>query len=339
MKSKVIAPIEPNAADAAAATPELGQPVLTGAINDVRILSETLMPRRLVRRGLLDEKELCEFARNDAGSQLRRASQDSVEKSDLYRRIRACTEQEHHIEELLKTQLLPQHGPTQFIGPRAFLQTPLFRVAGKQRARQGATSLVLVAQPQVTYRGPELRQSDGLVFASLVHMARDVRLDVGVSFHAEDVCRTLFGRYDGNTRRQLRDHIQRLQSGVIAFDTFSIQLCLRFDYPNRGRWSVALDPHIVALFKGNTHVWLDVATRIQLPEGLATWLYGYVRSQARLIPMKLETLRQQCGSEASPKPFMNGMRLALQQLAQRGVVAPGWSLGAGHVRWLKGPNG
>lgn len=339
MENTLIAPAQPSssaAAAAAAPSPELG--LLTGAIADVRILSETLSPGRLVRRGLLAEKEICEVARNDAASQLRRASSASVEKSDLYRRIRACNEQEHLIEELLKTQLLPQHGPTQFIGPRAFLQTPLFRVAGKQRARQGATNLVLVAQPQVTYRGPELRQSDGLVFASLVHMARDVRLDVGVSFHAEDVCRTLFGRYDGNTRRQLRDHIQRLQSGVIAFDTFSIQLCLRFDYPNRGRWSVALDPHIVALFQG-THVWLDVATRIRLPEGLASWLYGYVRSQTRLIPMKLETLRQQCGSEASPKAFMNGMRLALQQLAQRSVVAPGWSLGAGWVRWLKGPNG
>ncbi|GAC1531175.1 MAG: hypothetical protein NVS2B4_10390 [Ramlibacter sp.] len=234
---------------------------------------------------------------------------------------------------------MPQYGPAQFIGPRAFLQTPLFRVAGKQRARQGATSLVLVSQPHVAYLGPELRQSDGLVFASLVHMARDVRLDVGVSFHAEDVCCTLFGRYDGNTRRQLRDHIQRLQSGVIAFDTFSIQLCLRFDYPNRGRWSVALDPNIVALFSGHTHVWLDVATRIALPEGLATWLYGYLRSQARLIPMQLEVLRQLCGSEASPKPFMNSMRLALHQLAQRGVLAPGWSLGGGKVRWMKGPNG
>jgi hypothetical protein len=55
--------------------------------------------------------------------------------------------------------------------------------------------------------------------------------------------------------------------------------------------------------------------------------------------MKLETLRQQCGSEASPKAFMNGMRLALHQLAQEGVVAPGWSLGAGTVRWMKGANG
>ena len=337
METPLIAPLQPSPAQAAAPSPELG--LHAGAIADVRILSETLSPSRLVRRGLLAEKEICEFARNDAAAQLKRASLGSVERSDLYRRISACTEQERHIEEVLKTQLLPQHGPTQFIGPRAFLRTPLFRVAGKQRTREGATSLVLVAQPQVTYRGPELRQSDGLVFASLVHMARDVRLDVGVSFHAEDVCRALFGRYDGNTRPQLRDHIQRLQSGVIAFDTFSTQLCLRFDYPNRGRWSVALDPHIVALFKGDTHVWMDVATRIRLPEGLASWLYGYVRSQTRLIPMKLETLRQQCGSEASPKAFMNGMRLALPELAQVGVVAPGWSLGAGQVRWLKGPNG
>lgn len=336
MKNTLIAPAQQSCA-AAAPGIELG--LLTGAIAEVRILSEPLNPSRLVRRGLLAEKELCEVARHDAASQLKRASSDSVEKPDLYRRIRACTEQEHLIEEVLKTQMLPQHGPTQFLGPRAFLQTPLFCVAGKQRPRQDATSLVLLAQPQVTYRGPELRQCDGLVFASLLHMARDVRLGVDVSFRAEDVCRTLFGRYDGNTRRQLCEHIQRLQSGVIAFDTFSIQLCLRFDYPHRGRWSVALDPHIVELFKGNTHVWLDAATRIQLPAGSASWLYGYVRSQTKLIPMKLETLQQKCGSEASPKAFTNGMRLALRQLAQAGVVAPKWSFSAGQVRWLKGLKG
>jgi hypothetical protein len=337
MESTPMPPARPSGAHAAA--PGLESCQLPGAITDVRILSETVAPNRLVRRGLLDEKELCALARKDAASQLKRTPGGSPEQSELYRRIRACTEQGQHLEELLKTRLLPQHGPTQFIGPRGFLQTPLFRVAGKQCARQGATTLVLVPQPQLVYRGPELRQSDGLVFAALLHMARDVMLNTGVSFHAEDVCRALFGRYDGNTRRQLRDHIQRLQSGVIAFETFSIQLCLRFDYPNRGRWSVALDPNILALFEGSTHVWLDVATRIRLPEGLATWLYGYVRSQSRLIPMQLETLRQRCGSEASPKAFMNGMRLALRELAQRGVVAPGWSLAAGEVRWMKGPNG
>jgi hypothetical protein len=339
MENKLFATVQPGSAQAAAAEPSSELGLLTGAIADVRILSGARNPSLLVRRGLLAEKATCEVARNDAASELRKTRLNSDERPDLYRRIQACTEQEHRIEDVLQTRLLPQHGPTQFVGPRAFLRTPLFRVAGKQRARQEATSLLLVAQPQVAYRGPELRQSDGLVFAALLHMARDVTLQTGVSFHAEDVCRVLFGRYDGNTRRQLRDHIQRLQSAVIAFDTFSIQLCLRFDYPNRGRWSITLDPNILALFGGDTQVWLDVSTRIQLPEGLTTWLYGYVRSQSKLIPMQLDALQQQCGSEASPKAFMNVMRLALRQLADRDVLAPGWWLGAGKVHWLKGPKG
>lgn len=311
--------------------------VLAGAVADVRLESSSLA--RLVRKHLIEEKNQCEVARNDAASQLRRVAANGAEKADLYRRIRSCADEERRIEELIQTELIPQHGPSQFLGPRVFLQTPLFRVAGKQFARQDAVSLLLSAQPQVTYRGPELRQSDGLVFASLLHMGRDVRLGTAVSFHAEPVCRLLFGRYDGNTRRQLRDHIQRLQSGVVVFNTFSVQLCLRFDYPARGRWSVALDPHIISLFEGNTHVWMDIATRVGLPEGLTSWLYCYVRSQTRLIPMALEALRQHCGSDASPKAFMNGMRLALQQLALRGVVAPGWLLGEGKVRWMKGPHG
>jgi len=339
MESAHLEPLEPTLAHASLAAAARDFDVLFGGIADVRLASGSSRLARLVRKDLIEDKNLCEVARNDAASLLRRAPANGVEKADLFRRIRSCADEERRLEEVIQTELLPQHGPSQFIGPRVFLQTALFRVAGKQLARQGAISLVLLAQPQVTYRGPELRQSDGLVFASLLHMARDVRLGTGVSFHAEAVCRLLFGRYDGNTRRQLREHIHRLQSGVVVFNTFSVQLCLRFEYPSRGRWSVALDPHILTLFQGNTHVWLDMATRIQLPEGLPSWLYCYVRSQSRLIPMDLELLRRHCGSDAAPKAFMNGMRLALQQLALRGVVAPGWSLGAGKVRWMKGPNG
>lgn len=280
---------------------------------------------------------MCAAAQQDAFGEYRRHSPGSDGRNDAHKRIQACAAERQHLEEILTCRLLPQHGPTQFLGARTFLQTPLFRVAGKQCPRAAATTVLLLDQPQVAYRGPELRQSDGLVFSTLLHMARDVKLGTAVSFHPSDVCRAILGRYDGNARRQLKDHIQRLQSGVVAFENFSIQLCQRFDYPAKGRWSVALDPNILSLFRDNHQVWLEVDTRLKLTEGLASWLYGYVRTQSKLIPMRLEALRARCGSEASDKALMNGMRAALRELAAHGVVDAGWSLGEGVVRWRKGP--
>lgn len=312
---------------------------MPGAIDNVYIGFEGPNARALTRLGLIEQKRECEIARADASSSLRRRNIPGSEKSELYGRLQACRDEEIRLEELLQTRLLPQHGPSQFIGPRAFLRSSLFRVAGKQCVRADSTSLVLVQHPHVVYRGPELRQSDGLVFIALLHIARDVLMGTPVSFLPESVCRTVFGRYDGNSRRQLLEHIQRLQSGVVVFERFSVQLCLRFDYPSRGRWTVALDPDLLALFEDHAHVWLDVETRTQLPAGLATWLYGYIRSQTRLIPTRLDVLREASGSDASPKAFMNGMRLALKELVNRGVIESGWILGDGTIRWMKGRRG
>ena len=72
-----------------------------------------------------------------------------------------------------------------------------------------------------------------------------------------------------------------------------------------------------------------------LPEGMASWLYTYISSQTRLIPMRLATLRELCGSEANDKAFSNRMRDALKLLARLGTIDPGWSLKGGQVRWRK----
>ncbi len=246
--------------------------------------------------------------------------------------------EEDRLEELLQTRFIPQHGPGQLISPRAFFVSPLFRVCSKTVERERFVEMTLAAgaeQPVLAYSGPELRQSDGLVFMALLNMARDVPAGKLVSFSPEEACRAIFGRYDGPARKRLREHIQRLQGALLKFRTFSVQLCQRFDYPSAGRWTVALDAHIVELFREAPYVWLDLKRRTALPEGLATWLYAFVESQTRLIPMKLETLRTLCGSEACPKAFANKLRDAMRHLTEHGLLEPGWFIEAGVVHWRK----
>jgi hypothetical protein len=196
----------------------------------------------LTRRGVLQAKRCMEALRADA-YQEQRTMPVSPEKHALYKQIRACADEAQNLENNLEERFVPLHGPGQLLSPRAFFVSPLFHVRSKNLLRKLHVDLTLpnsVGRTPIRYAGPELRQCDGRVFLALVHMLRDIRVGTAVTMQAESVCKALFGRYDGASRRQLRQHIQRLQQGLMMFETFSVQLCQRFDYPKTGPWTVSL---------------------------------------------------------------------------------------------------
>ena len=264
----------------------------------------------------------------------------SPEKHRLYSLIRDCAADNVYLEEHLQTNFVPTHNQDELIGPRAFFESPLFHVRSVSCPRKEHLELILptaAGKPLIRYKGPELRQSDGLVFMSLLHMMRDVQAGTTVSFSPELLCTALYGRYDGQSRSQLRVGIRRLQTALVIFPTFSVQLCMRFDYPRAGPWTVGLDAQIVQLFKASAHVWLSVHRRRSLPDGLPTWLYCFIQCQTKLIPMKLILLAELCGSNSEPRAFTNSLRKALKQLAEAEVISGGWSIKQGTVRWMKQP--
>lgn len=294
--------------------------------------------RLRTREDVLTQKTKLREQAEQLGKEAKTYPAGSPERNELYREIQANLDEQNRLEGLLGEGFVPQHNPQQLISPRAFFVSPLFRVCSKRLERARDLSLELkgnTGQILFRYNGPELRQSDGLVFMALLNLVRDVRAGETVSFHAEDLCRAVFRRYDGPARAQLRDHIKRLQRGLIEFDRVSVQLCLRFEFPSKGPWSVALDKDIVRLFKQSPQVWLDLPRRQALPEGLTTWLYSFVESQTRLIPMPVTTMRQLCGSDASDESFPRTLRLALKELKEHGVIDEGWKLAGGMLHWRK----
>lgn len=290
------------------------------------------------RCGVLASKRSCSEHRKDAFEETR-GMKASPEKALLYRQIQACAEEAQELERRLDDTFVPQHGPSQFLSPRAFFQSRLFSASNRSVRRENNVDVALVSssagKPCIRYSGPELRQSDARVFLALLHMLRDVRVGTQVTIQPEPVCVALFGRYDGNSRRQLRTHIQRLQKGLVITDKYSVQLCLGFEYPNYGGWSVALDRHIVELFRVSPKAWLSIKLRLSLPEGLTTWLYAFIESQTRLIPMNISRLQELCGSDSGERAFSNSLRLALKEVARAGIIEAGWSLRRGQVRWMK----
>ena len=242
------------------------------------------------------------------------------------------------LEEQLSNQYVPFHYQDQLISPRSLFVSPLFAVKNNKTSRVEYMEKDIPVEWHGTlkYSGPELRQSDALVFAGLINKAQEFQVGAGVSFDVEEFCLQLFGHYDGHIRQRLKEHIVRLQSAVLQFSTFSVQLCLRFEHPSDKHWSVALDPELVFLFK-ERYTWISLNRRKSLREGLTTWLYAYISCQKVLTKISIEQIRILSGSDAELRSFTNILRIALQELEENNIVSE-WKISRGYLTWIKTSN-
>lgn len=289
------------------------------------------------RRGVIQQKSRSRELRSIAAKEMRGLN-DCPERTLLLREIQDRVQDENNLEQSLQKEFIPQHGPAQFIGPRAFFVSPLFRVCKENSARKAAVLIELTpkgALQPIRYEGPELRQTDALVFLTLLHLLRDVKAKTAIRINPSEVCKAIFKGYDGPKRKKLQSHIFRLQKGLIIFQSFSVQLCLQFDFPKVGAWSVSLDPKIVELFSITPKTWLRMEPRLGLTNGLTTWLFSFIEAQTRLIPMQVEKLLNMCGSESTVKPFTKRLQIALEQLSNAKIIDGGWSIRRGELRWMK----
>lgn len=289
------------------------------------------------REELLFRKKQHRINRKDMMTEARDKSLHSEARGQLMNQVRRACEEEQHLEDELQRSYLPQHGPRQFISPRVIFRTALFRVASRSAPRKQEIELALAdcaAGELIRYVGPELRQTEGLVFMALLHMLRDLPVGTAATFAPKALYVALFGNYDGRSRPRLASSIRRLLRGQIVTKHYTVQLCHRFDHPATGPWTVAMDPDVVQLF-ATSNVWLDIDTRVSLPDGLATWLYGYIESQSRLIPTSVAELHRLCGTEASVPSFVNSLRQALAHLNAHQVIDAGYKISCGSLRWRK----
>ena len=292
----------------------------------------------VTRQQVLAKKKALKRLRSDASSRLKDKSLLSAERDDLYKEAQHYYGQESELEDLLSSRYLPLHSPNQLLNPRLFMVTPLFRVASRSAPREEITKIVLGDDngTPVSYVGPELRQAEGLVFMALINVARDVQAGVTVQFTPSEFCNAIFGRYDGPTRNRLKEYIRRLQAGQIRTKNYTVQLCQRFEHPATGPWSVALDKDIVHLFS-SSNVWLSLKDRVELSDGLSSWLYGYVEAQTTLIPTSVEALRNFCGSGSTGKSFLLSLRAALKELVEHKVIDAGFYIKGEKLYWRKCP--
>lgn len=332
-------PVAPLPSAASEPPPNVGHPESSATLPPVVWVTERRFDAEVGMRGrILATKNGHWALRNELQRETKQLDKGDPERFQLTKRIQATLDDDARLDGLLVDCYVPKHGPNQLITTQHLAMSRLFSIRGKSEPRVDELPFESHS-PQhgtFTYIGPELRQSDGLVFMALVNMARDVRVGTLVSFDPSEMCRWLYGRYDGPQRSRLKDSIHRLQRALLTFSTFAVQMAQRFNFPGRGRWTVMLDPEIVSMFKQSPLVWIDLETRRALPEGLTTWLYCYVKAQTTLIPQRLELLREMCGSDAcEPRSFKTTLSRAMKKLVEAGVVDDGWCIKQGYLRWRK----
>lgn len=294
-----------------------------------------------VRQELFARNKVLRDVRRDAMTEVRELC-GTAEAQIISRFIEDHTNQIDTAEGRLANEFLPSHQTELLLGARPLLTSSLFNIRNRssERAKAVQLSWSLSSGDVMEYGGPELRQEDGLVFMAIISIAKDVRVGRMVSFSPGDVCRALFNSYSGPIRSRLRDAISRLQDGKVIFPgRYSVQLLGRFEFPNQGRWSVAVDTSVLNLFsQPHLVVRLEYAAVVSLGAGLASWLYRYIRSQTTLIPTKVAALRELSGAASAIDDFRASLRDALATLTAGAHLAPSWRIDThDRVRWMK-PN-
>lgn len=169
--------------------------------------------RPIVMQQLQRSREVVTLVR----SQAFRAPKRSFVPDERFQELEFYREQVDDAQDYLAASFVHMHSPDQLIGSRDIFSSPIFNVRkNAQRTSRVDLALTMTDGTTIQYEGPELRQSDGLVFMALLNIARDVRVDKSVGFSPCELCLSLWGNYDGKARKRLKGMVLRLQEALIC---------------------------------------------------------------------------------------------------------------------------
>ncbi|RLA21477.1 MAG: hypothetical protein DRQ56_00455 [Gammaproteobacteria bacterium] len=209
--------------------------------------------------------------------------------------------------------------------PNDLVRGALFTVGNcrTERAFRKSMSIATLGGIDVTYTGEVLRQDDEDVFLQLVHLARLIPLGSCIEFTAHSLLKSLSWATNKPSYDRLKRTIQRLTATGLEISTktggYSGSLIRDFEWREEDgtssrTWKVRLEPRIISLFGHVKYSQIVWEKRLQLGN-LAKWLHSFYYSHAQPFPMKVETLRQLCGSTTKSKAkFRQLLKSALNEL-------------------------
>lgn len=222
--------------------------------------------------------------------------------------------------------------------PNVALRNALFGIAKDRKVYQKRTLIKSIEGIELRFKGETFNQTDFDVWAMLLHLGRLQPLGMKVEFTAGAFLKAL-GRGTGKSQHeQIKEEFARLMSGVVEVTwtkekrSFASQLVSKiFRDDETERYVAILDKDILKLFAEGWTM-LDWESRQALGKNnLAKWLQNQYSSHAKPYPMRVETLRELCGSGTQDlSKFRTMLRAALDELVRVGTLKS-WTIENGLV--------
>lgn len=218
--------------------------------------------------------------------------------------------------------------------PNEILRSALFNARNRKnpRAMMKSEPVAVIGEGRISYRGEELRQDDETVWLQLVHLARQHVAGQLVEFTAYSFCKDIEWSINSKSYDRLKECLRRMQAtGLDVYSQrlekgVSLSMIPFFEYEDSDqkalpRWRVRIAPELVVLFGDNYFTRIEWAQRLSLPDGLATWLHGYLASHKVPHPIRIETIAKGAGLTETDKPALRRLiKTALANLVKCGFL-------------------
>lgn len=224
---------------------------------------------------------------------------------------------------------LPASKKIQTPVPNIVLRSCLFGVVGKgMRKFQKNILKVTLNGYTVKYTGEQLDQADLDVWLECLRRCQECPLENIVRFSSYDFLKSIDRTTGKSQYNWLNDSLNRMKvSGVHLSDGKYTYVGSLIDeiYRDEEKYEncLVLNSKIAACFGDSCWTGITKSLRLQLKgKPLTQWLYGFYSSHAKPLPIKIETLRDLCGSEISElRMFRFKLKKAIVELSS----VTGWS--------------
>lgn len=233
--------------------------------------------------------------------------------------------------------------------PNEFLRSALFNARNRNQPRHYLRQepLAIIGNGRITYMGEELRQDDATVWLQLVHLAKDRPLKEIVEFTPHAFCKAVGWAPTGEAYAHLRKCLARLQATALAFyaertqHTISLSMIPVFCWQDQStgkplpRYRVKIATELLTLFLGEHYTYLSWPQRRQLPEGLATWLHGYLATHKNPRSLAIRDIHRAAGLTITRADNLRtAIKRALNVLVKVDFLKS-WEMDGDHVKVIR----
>jgi hypothetical protein len=210
--------------------------------------------------------------------------------------------------------------------PNTFLRGALFpAIQGKERRALKGELLACQKGQSIRFSGWQLDQSDLDIWEQAAELARSHPLGNVCHFKIKAFLRAL-GRATGKSQREwLKSGFRRLAGCCVEITqgryTYGGAM-LEFVRDEDGdEYVIRLNPTILSMYKaGWTAIDWDIRQKLRR-KPLALWLHGWLSSNAKNYPVKVETLHHLSGSTTKDLyKFRQNLRAALAELQSAEII-------------------